>query len=397
MSVKPVHSGTQSFYSVLGFMWRHWRRHPGVVAGIVATMIAATVADMLMPLYAGRLVDAVAVLESDRDAARHAALAALVAMLALGAAMIAMRWLAITGIMRLTPQVMSAIAQEAFFKIQRMSTEWHANTFSGSVVRRITRGMWAVDLLTDTVLIALLPSALVLLGTTVLLGVRWPWMGIVVVCGSAAYIALSVSLSLMWVAPAARLSNKHDTRIGATLADAVTCNAVVKMFGAETREDGALHRVLARWSQRVRRAWTRGIATGTGQLSVLLVLRGVVIVVVLLLCFDGKASAGDVAFVLTTYVVIQGYLRDVGVHVANLQRSVNEMEEMVVMHNEPLGVEDRDNAPPIRISAGEVRCERVTFRYHARPQPVFEDLSVTIRAGERVGLVGHSGSGSRRS
>lgn len=45
------------------------------------------------------------------------------------------------------------------------------------MVRQITRGMWAMDLLNDTLLIALLPSVVVLLGSTVLLGLRWPARG----------------------------------------------------------------------------------------------------------------------------------------------------------------------------------------------------------------------------
>ena len=63
--------------------------------------------------------------------------------------MIVMRYLTFRGIIALTLRIMAAIAQEAFWRVQRFSTEWHANTFSGSVVRRITRGMWAMDLLND--------------------------------------------------------------------------------------------------------------------------------------------------------------------------------------------------------------------------------------------------------
>jgi ATP-binding cassette, subfamily B, bacterial len=307
--------------------------------------------------------------------------------------MIVMRHLSMLGIIRLTLRIMAAMAQEAFWRVQRFSTEWHANTFGGSIVRRVTRGMWAMDLLDDTVLIALMPSLVVLLGTTALLGLRWPAMGVVVTVGSVAYIALSVTCSLLYVAPAARLSNRQDTRIGATLADAVTCNMVVKAYGAENREDTRLKRVLTKWSRRARRHWMRGATTSTAQLAMLLVLRGAVILSVLMLCWDGQATPGDVAYVLTSYFVIHGYLRDVGVHVANLQRSVNEMEELAALQAEPLGVQDRIGAPAIRITRGEVRFDRVSFRYGARPQPLFKDLSLTIRAGERVGLVGYSGSG----
>jgi ATP-binding cassette, subfamily B, bacterial len=125
----------------------------------------------------------------------------------------------------------------------------------------------------------------------------------------------------------------------------------------------------------------------------LLVMRGAVIVTALVLGFNGQATPGDVAYVLTSYFVIHGYLRDVGFHVGNLQRSVNEMEELVALQEQPLGVQDAAGAPPIRISRGEVRFDRVGFCYGAHRQPLFKDLSLTIRAGERVGLVGHSGSG----
>jgi ATP-binding cassette subfamily B protein len=393
MSANRTHNGARTFHDVLGFTWRHWQRQPWLVAGIAAAMMAATVSDVLMPVFAGRLVDAVGLIDADRDAARREALAALAAILALGVVMIVMRFLTFRGIIRLTLRIMAAIAQEAFWRVQRFSTEWHANTFGGSVVRRITRGMWAMDLLNDTLLVALLPSVVVLLGTTVLLGLRWPAMGLVVAAGSAAFLGLSMTGTLFYVAPAARLSNREDTRIGAALADAVTCNIVVKAFGAETREDALLTRVLEKWSRRTRRTWHRATYNGSAQLATLLVLRGAVIVTVLVLCWYGHATPGDVAYVLTSYFVIHGYLRDVGFHIGNLQRSVNEMEELVAMQSEPLGVQDRVSAPAIKITRGAVLFDRVTFRYGAHPQPLFRELSLAICAGERVGLVGHSGSG----
>jgi ATP-binding cassette subfamily B protein len=59
----------------------------------------------------------------------------------------------------------------------------------------------------------------------------------------------------------------------------------------------------------------------------------------------------------------------------------------------PLGVADRSDAEPIRIDKGEVVFDRITFRYGAHPDPLFHNFSLRIEPGERVGLVGHSGSG----
>ena len=61
--------------------------------------------------------------------------------------------------------------------------------------------------------------------------------------------------------------------MGGSLADAVTCNAVVKSFGAEAREDARLGRVLSKWSRRTYRHWTNGTWSGTTQMIVLLGLR----------------------------------------------------------------------------------------------------------------------------
>ncbi len=106
----------------------------------------------------------------------------------------------------------------------------------------------------------------------------------------------------------------------------------------------------------------------------------------------GQASAGDVAFVLTSFFVLQGYLRDIGTHIRNLQRSINDMEELVDFQSEPLGIEDRPGAKPIRITQGAISFDTVTFHYGNHRSPLYRDFSVDIAPGERVGLVA-SGSG----
>jgi len=65
----------------------------------------------------------------------------------------------------------------------------------------------------------------------------------------------------------------------------------------------------------------------------------------------------------------------------------------VLLSKMPLGVEDRPDAKPIHIGKGEIVFDHVTFQYGAHATPLYDDFSVTIKPGERVGLVGHSGSG----
>jgi ATP-binding cassette subfamily B protein len=382
-----------AFRSVLGFTLVHWRRQPVRFALIMAAFLTATLADVLTPLYSGRLVDAVASGSAADVVAWNAAVAAFAMLIGLAMGATVLRHLGFMGIIELTLKMMADIGADAFHRVQRFSTDWHANSFAGSTVRKITRGMWALDILNDTILLALLPSLVMLIGSTVLMAVFWPMMGLIVAAGSVIYIGLTVSLSLGYVAPAARLGNAWDTKLGGALADAVSCNSVVKAFGAETREEARFARVVAKWRGRTRRTWVRGTINGTAQGVTLLAMRAAIIGFALLLWSGGQASAGDITFVLTSFFLLQGYLRDIGQHIRNLQRSVNDMEELVDMQAQPHGVADRQDAHPIRIGTGGIEFEKVTFHYGSHQFPLYRDFSVSIRPGERVGLVGHSGSG----
>jgi ATP-binding cassette subfamily B protein len=381
--------GSAALKKVLSFTFAHWGRQRLLAGGVAAAMSLATLTEVAMPLYAGRLVDAVA---QGRDAMPEA-LRAFAMMAALGFAMFGLRHLAWWTIVPLTLRMMRDVARDAFHRVQRLSTDWHANSFAGSTVRKITRGMWSLDMLNDVLLLALLPSLVVLVGTVVLLGNRWPVMGLLMAAGALAYVGLTVALAMRVIAPASRLSNAQDTRMGGTLSDALGSNAVVKSFGAEQREDARLGRVIDKWSRRTSRTWMRHTWSGTAQLAVLWLVRTIVTGTALWLWWQGRATPGEITYVLTTYFVVHGYLRDIGQHVHHLQRSVNEMEELVRLHDEPLGIADAVAAQPLQISAGEIRFDKVTFCYAGQKEPLYRQLEVRIAPGERVGLVGRSGSG----
>src|SRR5437899_7038936 len=191
---------------VLPFVFRHWLKQPGRTLVIAAGLLGATIADLFMPVFSGHLVDALTQGPSNPDA-RRAALVALGGIVALGAASMVLRLTGLQVIVPFTLKIMSEVAQEAFMRVQRFSTDWHANSFAGSTVRKVTRGMWALDLLNDTILMALLPSLAVLLGSMILLGLHWTSLGVVIAVGALVYVSMTVMFSTRYIAPAARVSN----------------------------------------------------------------------------------------------------------------------------------------------------------------------------------------------
>src|ERR1700761_6695736 len=139
---------------VLVFLFRHWRREAWLVAGVAGAMLMAPVADLFMPVFAGRLVDAVAGHAAHATShayetklqALHAAVWALGSMAALGAVLVAGRYFALVAIIHLTLRLMSRFARDAFWRVQRFSTDWHPDKFSRPPLGRGGRGAWGVGM-----------------------------------------------------------------------------------------------------------------------------------------------------------------------------------------------------------------------------------------------------------
>src|ERR1041385_6323071 len=198
---------------VIPFVFRHWLEQPGGAALVCGGLLGGTTAGLFMPVFSGRLIDAMTAGAAD-PVARRAALIAFAAIVALGLGSVILRLVGLWAIVPFTLRIMAEVARDAFARVQRFSTDWHANSFAGSTVRKITRGMWALDLLNDTILLALLPSLIVLVGSTILLALHWPSLGGVIGVGSLVYIPMMVFFSTRFIAPAARVSNAWATPIG---------------------------------------------------------------------------------------------------------------------------------------------------------------------------------------
>jgi len=346
-------------------------------------------ANAMLPFFSGRLIDAL----TQSGAGMNAAYPPLIGFLAFGGFSYIALQISFRIWIRLAAKVLAHVCQDAFERVQRFSTDWHANNFAGATVRKITRGVWAFDLFGDTLLLGLFPSALIVIVMTVVLAQQAALVAAVLFGVTAIYVSVVVTLAALYVAPANRVFNAQDSALGASLADSVTCNAVVKAFGAEQREDAHIGGVLAEWRRRAMRAWGRMITVAGVQTAMRYVMQATMLMVAVWMWGQGQASPGQVVLVITSYLVLDGYLREIGMHIRHLQKSVNEIEDLVIFADLPFGVADRPDAVPLDADMGEIRFEDVTFNYANQADPIYRDFTLDIAAGERLALVGRSGSG----
>ncbi|MFW6092627.1 MAG: ABC transporter ATP-binding protein [Pseudomonadota bacterium] len=381
-----------SFGQVFAFVWRYWRGYPVRFGIIIAGVLLAVALEIQIPSRSAELVMA---LERFGTAGAPMADAWSAAGWLLGtfAAVFVVRQLYLRIWVRFAADVMRRLVSDGFRRVQRFSADWHANNFAGATVRKISRGMWAYDTFADTAIVDLGPTLVTLLGFSVAMFLREPLLGLYFAGAVVVFIGVSIALSLRYVAPANQAANDADTRLGGALADAVTCNSVIKSFGAERREDHRLDEVAGRWRLRARRAWRRSMDSGAVQSLMIVALLGGLLAIVLSLAESGDARLADLVYVLTTYFIINGQLRNVGWQVRNLQRAVNELDDLVAIGHTPPQVPDVPNAPALVPGDGEIRFAGVTFRYANQPAPVLRDFDLHIAPGEKVALVGESGAG----
>ncbi len=392
-----VKENTAGYRDVLRFATHYWRQ--GLRLGILsaALMMAAVTMDSIVPIYTGRIVDAMSKHSLHDAVALHKALAAFWGFFVLALLNVAFR----TGSMfcwnRFAVHNLYRIVTDGMRKVQRFSADWHANTFAGGTVRKITRGMWAFDQFEDTILMGLLPAATIVISITIMLSYKLPLVGAVTAVLIVIYCALSIWASVRILKPRFIASAAQDTKMGATLADIIVSNPTVKSFGAETREENLFSKVAAVWRDKAIHAWQVALIADGARTLLRILMNGIMLALTIWLWHTGKASPGDIVVVITTFFIIGGYLRDIGMHINHLQRAMSDMEDAVVFWMREDDVVDAADAKPLTVDRKPRRdmisFDHVEFRYSAHGNMIYDDLCIDIASGERLALVGPSGSG----
>jgi ATP-binding cassette subfamily B protein len=277
--------------------------------------------------------------------------------------------------------------------VQRFSAEWHANSFAGATVRKITRGMNAFDTFTDTLVFGLVPAIVVLIGVTTIFAWRWPLLGLVVSVCIVIYLVATIAVSVYWIRPANIIAREWDSRMSGTIADSISGNQAVKSFAAELREDKLFADVASKWERASIQWWERSAWNGLVQAILLMVLQASMLGTGLWLWTQQRATPGDIASLIATQFLISGYLRDISQHVRSVQRTVNDMDDVLEFRDTQVQIADKPQSSALEIKAGHIRFDHVTFRYAGAAQPLYENFTLDIEPGQKVGLVGASGAG----
>jgi len=382
-----------TFVNIVKFLWNYLREKPVWLTGILVFTIFQVIAELTMPQLFGFFADTLAA-NSENPIEAFPKVWLILGGIGITGTVF---WIANKGKnifwdWRWLP-ILKKIQTDAFFRVQRFSTDWQVNSFAGATVRKITRGVWAINDFIDQVLRTFIPLILLVLGMIFIMFFRWHLIGLIVAAGVIVYFIFSIFIVRKFVAPRAHTATRTDTKIGATLADSTSCNSTVKIFGRENFEDRRFEKTVEKWRQRHWKLWLAFNLTDISQSVMMTIFKFSLLIPVVILWTKGLATVGDAVFVFASYNLIASHLRHIGEQIRETQKAASEMEDIVKFSLMNFQVDDLKNAKDLKIKKGEISFHKVEFRYSNQKKPIFQNFNLKIKSGERIALVGHSGGG----
>jgi ATP-binding cassette subfamily B multidrug efflux pump len=176
------------------------------------------------------------------------------------------------------------------------------------------------------------------------------------------------------------------------ITDAYTNIATVKLFSHSRREAGFARSAMQEFLATVKRQMrlVTGFEVVNQGLSVLLI--GGTAGLALWLWTRGEVGVGAVAAATAMALRLNGISHWVMWELASLFEHIGTVQDGIATLARPRTVLDAPDAAPLQVSRGEVRFEKVDFGYGGA-RKVIDGLSLAIRPGEKIGLVGRSGAG----
>jgi ATP-binding cassette subfamily B protein len=290
-------------------------------------------------------------------------------------------------------KVQRDIARHVFNHLTSESADFHANHFSGSLVSQTNKIVGSYVRMGDTTFFSTLPLISSLTFTVIILLPRAPIFVIALVFFAIFYVVTSTIVSKH----VRKFSSEHataDSKQTGYIADVIGNVMAVKGFAGEAFENDTFyhttehthHRLL-----RLMRAHQRQMAY-FGSVSRVISVTAFVLAIVSVVSFHADIATMFLILNFTSSIVDQLFNFS-NSSLRNYNRAVGDASDMVEILERVPEIQDPLNPKLVNMNRGAIRFKNVVFTHKGANKPIFNGLDLRIKTGEKVGLVGQSGSG----
>lgn len=366
----------------------YWRRYPLVTLGCVAFGIGlglqATIVPLLVALALGQLIHSHTINVGMLVFAGGFQLTAVTINYLLDKYCVAV----------LHHKVVRALYQDSFEYLTHQDYSFFADNFSGSIVTKASRFAKVYTVFNDTMFFEFIPQITVVLISTGIMTYYNPWIGITIFILWLFSEILVVKFALDRLPLRRGAIAKESEQIG-ELADTITNALNVKTFASEDFEIERYHKINYLRADMFLFSWRRAVRNGW-------IIEGLCSVLQMIVFVGGIYAVYKGSLGIATFLLFQVYILRI---IENLRRSTFVVRQLEVVAGDgqemteqmeiaPL-VQDKSEPETSRIKAGGIDFRAINFQYPdaGRQDPLFREFSLSIKPGEKVGLVGPSGGG----
>ncbi|MEO0748722.1 MAG: ABC transporter ATP-binding protein, partial [Pseudomonadota bacterium] len=289
------------------------------------------------------------------------------------------------------PNLGTLIRWRAHKHVLRQSVGWFENDFAGRIANRIMQTPPAAGDAVFQVFDAIAFSLAYVVGAVILLSDADPRLALPLVIWLVLYGCL-VRWTLTRVGPASKASSDARSLVTGRVVDAYTNIHSVKLFAHHDSEIAYAKEAI----EHTRKTFQKEMRIFTVMDLSLVTLNGLLIVGVVgwafLLWMQGTASVGAVAAATALTLRLNAMTGWIMWALSTFFRELGVVAEGMETIAQPIDLVDDKDAKPLKMGKGEIRIDHVSHHY-GREAGGLDQIALTIKPGEKIGLVGRSGAG----
>jgi ATP-binding cassette subfamily B protein len=289
------------------------------------------------------------------------------------------------------PQVMANLKQQSYDHLMQHSYSFFVNNFAGSLVQKVNRFARAFERLTDNLIWNLLPLFVRIISIVVIVFFINKWLDLVILVWTIIFISFNLLFS-RWKLRYDIKAAEYDSKTTAYLADTITNQNNVHLFNGFSFEAKGYKNVTDRHAKIIRFAWNMDAIVEGGQAFLSFAIEFVLFFYAIKYWEQGLITVGVFvllqAYVLNIINQLWGFTRIV----RDVYQSYADSKEMVEILLLPHEIKDVPAAKDLLASEGKIEFKDLCFNFN-ETRKVLNNVSLFIKPGEKVALVGPSGAG----
>lgn len=283
-------------------------------------------------------------------------------------------------------------ARRTFSHMLDRSYSFYTNAFSGALVNQFTQFKWAGN---ELIIMWIFEVFTALIRVVFVFGVIFnflPSIAIALLVWIIFYVS-TVAYLVKRKSPYSRAAVKARSDVTGHFADVVSNIFNVKNYARRDFETKRFERALQRERKANKASWFFTEHIRSYQAALGLTFQAFVLYVTAQGVVDGTISFAVVVLIQFYILRLNQDIFSVSKVIQDIERKFNDAHEMVEIFEQPITVSDAVHPKKLAIGNGHIVFKDMTFIYSDGEEKVFDKFNLEINAGQKVGLVGHSGSG----